>query len=127
MTPNQRSVVRLRGLGYDPIETVEHRIRGRRSKDLWGGDVLAIRSARPVGPRMHSWFVGETLLVQATSDNGGNVAARVRKLIGLPSTARLLAAGWQIEVHGWEGDQVRIVSILLLNGVVQAPGIKLRD
>lgn len=74
-SPTQRTLKRLRDLGY-LAEVVEHwNQHAKVRNDLFGfGDVIGLRE-------------GEVLLVQATS--GDNVAARVRK------------AGIRIEVHGW--------------------------
>lgn len=51
---------------------------------------------------------GETWAIQATSDNGGNVAARVRKIEETEDLAAALArvrkCGWKLVVFGWRLD-----------------------
>jgi len=65
---------------------------GRRV-DLFGIiDILAL------GP-------GVTLGVQCTSVGG--VSARKRKMIDHPNTPLVLAAGWQLEIHGWHKSNNR--------------------
>lgn len=62
----------------------------RIRQDLFGlVDVLAVRR-------------GETLAVQCTSDDGGNVSSRVNKIADHENTPRLREAGWRLEVHGWK-------------------------
>ena len=87
---NGKSVNLLRDLGYT-VEVVErYSPHSRRTKDLFGFlDVLAVGH-------------GETVGIQVTSR--GNMASRRRKMMGEdPETfRRLLDAGWQLEVHGWD-------------------------
>jgi len=88
----------------------------------WIGD----RADEDTGRRAHDWlgvidgiwFRGpplEALLVQYTSDNGGNVAKRVAKVTAEPRTYELLAIGCRVEVWGWKPERAepRIVPITL--------------
>lgn len=86
MTPTQRSLAHLRGLGY-LAEVVERWIPGANiRRDLFGWcDIVAIRP-------------GETLAVQCTSTG---VAERVRKIAESDTVGAVRAAGWTIHVHGW--------------------------
>jgi len=56
-----------------------------------------------------------TLAIQATSDNGGNVAKRVQKIADSDKVAACRDAGWKIEVHGWKKVknrwQVRVIDV----------------
>lgn len=101
MTPTQRSVKHLRDAGWPLVEVVEHHGRHTaRTHDLWGWcDILA------VGPQ-------GILAVQTTSDNGGNVAARVRKVTESDTVAPVREAGIAIHVHGWKPDgRLRVVDV----------------
>ncbi|MGH7178849.1 MAG: hypothetical protein ACREJC_15840 [Tepidisphaeraceae bacterium] len=114
LTPTQRTVARLKWMDYQIIEVVEHRIRGGKTKDLFGGDVLAVRGflgvPSPCLPTVARAIpMGNTLLVQCTSRS--NHASRVTKLRNLPTTYILLAAGWDIEVWGWLDGVVRVTQM----------------
>lgn len=87
MSPTQRTLAHLRGLGYR-CAVVEHwNSFTRRRHDLFGIiDVLALKGI-------------ETLAVQTTS--GSNVSARVKKFTETDATWDMRAAGWTLRVHGW--------------------------
>lgn len=89
MTPTQRSLALLREQSY-LCAIVEKWVPfpkpGHRS-DLFGiGDILAVKPGFP------------PLLIQTTSTG---VSARVKKIVAADSSLTLIAAGWQIVVHGW--------------------------
>lgn len=90
VTPTQRSLAYLRAQGYR-VAVVEHwNPHAKVRQDLFGiVDVLAIGK-------------GITLAVQCTSDNGGNVSARVKKASDHESTPWIRDAGWSFEIHGWK-------------------------
>ena len=44
----------------------------------------------------------EVVAVQTTGDNGGNVAARIRKIADHENVAAVRKAGIRILVHGWK-------------------------
>lgn len=87
MSPTERTLKYLRGLGYFAVVTERWNPFAKVRQDLFGiVDVLAVRR-------------GETLGVQCTS--APNVASRVTKIADHESTPRLREAGWRLEVHGW--------------------------
>lgn len=113
MTPTARTVQFLRRQGYLAAVVESWIPRANLRRDLFGlADVLAVH----VRDR-------SVLLVQATSDS--NVAARVRKIQGLPVAGELLRAGLAVEVWGWSQragrwqarrvpvvlDQVQVVAV----------------
>ncbi|MGH8701537.1 MAG: hypothetical protein ACREVR_10255, partial [Burkholderiales bacterium] len=73
LTPTQLTVERLKFLGFQVVEVVEHRIRGGKTRDLFGGDVLAVRGyaaapdMRVPAAVARAIPMGNTLLVQCTS------------------------------------------------------------
>ncbi len=90
MTPTGRTLKLLRSWGHvaDVVERWIPKLDRRR--DLFGGfDVIGI------DPREK-----QTWLVQCTT--APNLAARVRKLQGLPAVPKLLTAGIHCECWGWE-------------------------
>jgi carbonic anhydrase len=86
-SPTQRSLAALRAADW-LCAAVEHwNPHAMRRVDLYGFvDILAVKP-------------GMTLAVQTTT--ASNVAARVAKIRESPHLARVLAAGWRVEVHGW--------------------------
>jgi hypothetical protein len=89
MSPTGQSLKLLRDWSFmaDVVERWIPRLERRR--DCFGGfDLLAI------DPRER-----RTWLIQCTT--AGNLAARVKKLQGLPTVPKLLAAGIRCEVWGW--------------------------
>ncbi len=84
----QLTLKRLRADGYT-AEVVEKWIPGANiRKDLFGFvDVLGVKP-------------GETLAVQTTSAKNAN--DRLKKIHESEHLPIVLAAGWTIEVHGWE-------------------------
>jgi hypothetical protein len=78
----------LRSRGYLCKVVEKWNAHAEIRQDLWGCDILAVRVGKP------------PLLVQTTTQP--NQSARISKLRALPSTARLLRAGWQIHIHGWK-------------------------
>lgn len=105
MSPTSLTLKHLREAGF-MAAPVEKRVPGRPdvTMDLFGfADVLAVH------PR-DSIF----LLVQATSDNGGNVSARVKKVMANANARCWLKAKGLVEVHGWRRDgRLRRVKIVL--------------
>lgn len=102
-THRQRGVDLLRAYGWD-VEVVEHweRPPGRPPyrKDLMGfADLLAMRP-------------GETLAVQITSP--ANVAAHVRKLMGIRAVGVCLLAGWAVEIWGMRDRPLEDGSAVML-------------
>ena len=90
MTPTQRTLELLRELGYEPDVTERWIPKVKIRKDLYGCiDVLAAHPTHGI------------LGVQATSDNGGNMSARIHKALQEPRLAVWLAAGGQFEVWAW--------------------------
>lgn len=90
MTPTERTLRKLRADGWLVAVVEKWNPAVKRRVDLFGVvDVLALRGE-------------ETLAVQATSDNGGNVSARVKKIADHESTPAIRAAGWGFVVHGWK-------------------------
>lgn len=88
MSPNARSKQLLESEGYT-VEIVQQRLTRYLTRDLFNClDLVAVKA-------------GETLGVQATSDNGGNHAARRRKVNESPVLPVLLSAGWRVEIHSW--------------------------
>ena len=98
-SPTQRSTKHLRDLGWI-VTRVEQRLHMPKSpfpitKDAFGfGDLLAAN----VGMK-------KIALIQSTGGQGGNFAARIRKIIDTPDIAfaawNWIAAGGIIIVHGW--------------------------
>jgi hypothetical protein len=87
VSPTERSLKRLRDMGYTAAVVEKWNPHARIRQDLFGVvDVIGIRE-------------GETLAVQATS--GSNVSSRVNKIADHESTTLIRAAGWAFEVHGW--------------------------
>jgi carbonic anhydrase len=86
-SPTQRSLQRLRQMGYR-ASVVEHwNPHAKCRQDLFGFvDILAVHQ-------------NETLAVQTTSSD--NVAARVRKIRDSAALEAVLQAGWRVQVHGW--------------------------
>lgn len=70
----------------------------RRRRDLFGVvDILAVNGAEMIG----------CLGVQATSDNGGNHSAHVKKAIAEPQLRAWLEAGNRFEVWSWKKSGAR--------------------
>ena len=86
-SPTQRSLKRLREMGYTVQVVEKWNPHSKTRQDLFGFiDLLAIRK-------------GEVLAVQATSRD--NVASRVRKIADHENVGIVRQAGIRIEVHGW--------------------------
>src|SRR5210317_503995 len=89
-SPTQRSLKLIRTNGYQTVQIVEVWIpfgNGVR-RDLFNFiDILAINDD------------GKVLAVQTTSYS--NISARCKKIADNEHIARVRAAGWKIEVHGW--------------------------
>lgn len=89
MTPTQRSLAHLRALNYSVCVVEKWIAQIKQRKDAFGfGDLLAVRAG-----------IRGALLVQTTT--GSNVAARIAKIRSIAEAGIWLAAGNQIEVHGW--------------------------
>ncbi len=93
MSPTQLSIRLLKKRGFKIVQVVERwNPHARKRQDLFGCiDVLAVG-------------FGDTVGVQATSHNGGNVAARVRKVADADAVDHLRDADWTLLVHGWYKD-----------------------
>ena len=78
----------LESLGYEVFD-VEVQFQGHQTRDLLGFiDLLGYR-------------VGETVGLQVTSANGGNVSARTKNCLNETNAiAACLRANWKIEVWG---------------------------
>lgn len=88
MSPTQLSLRWLRHRGWIAAVVERWNPHARISQDLWGLDLVAIRPDRQ-----------GVLGVQTTS--ASNLAARVKKLRGIPAVRVWLAAGNSAECHGW--------------------------
>lgn len=91
-SPTQNSLARLRDEGYRVHVTEKWNPHARIRQDMFGFvDVLAIRD-------------GETLAVQCCAR--GSVSTRINKIVEecAEALADVRAAGWRIEVHGWDKD-----------------------
>ncbi len=86
-SPTQRTLKRLRELGY-LVQVVEHwNPHARIRQDLFGFiDVLAVRE-------------GEVLAVQACAS--GDASKRARKIAEHANVSAVRKAGIRIEVHAW--------------------------
>lgn len=85
---NPRTMRRLEGRGYTCQVVESWNSFARVRQDLFGIlDILAVGQGRTLG-------------VQVTSRT--NVSSRVRKILDSPVLPELLAAGWTVEVWGWE-------------------------
>ena len=92
-SPTTRSLKALRAQGYEAEVVERYNSFTQRRHDLFGIiDILAIKGK-------------ETLAVQTTS--GSNIQARATKILAAAITERLLAAGWEIQVHGWRRLKVK--------------------
>lgn len=88
MSPTQRSLQWLREHGYEPTKTEYWHHYAKVRKDLFGFiDILAVSEHH-------------LLAIQNCAGEGGDHAARVRKIKALP-VARLLACHMDIEVWSW--------------------------
>lgn len=88
-SPTQRTLKHLRALGYQAAVTERWNPFAHIRQDLFGiVDVLAVGH-------------GETVAVQTTTGDGGNVAERIRKIADAEVTPFLREAGWKLLVHGW--------------------------
>lgn len=95
MSPTQRTLAWLREQGRT-AEVVERWNPHARVRQDFRGFIDLIELGE-----------GETIGWQATSDNGGNVSARVKKIQSHPNLAGVLAAGWQVYVIGWRKVKVK--------------------
>lgn len=97
------SLAHLRAQGY-LCDVVEKRLPHTFiTKDLFGFiDILAVKR-------------GEVLGVQTTGDNGGNVAARIRKIAEHENIGPVRESGMRLIVHGWKktkaGPRLREVDV----------------
>lgn len=88
MTPTQRTLARLRNDGYTARVVERWNPWAHIRQDLWGLDVLAIRSDRR-----------GVLGVQCCA--GSSAATRTSKLIAIPEIRIWLQAGNSAEVQAW--------------------------
>lgn len=87
-SPTSRSLEHMRGLGY-LCDVVEHRIpKTFITRDLYGFiDILCVKGEDIIG-------------VQTTGGDGGNVAARITKIVEHDNYPLVIKA-IRIIVHGW--------------------------
>lgn len=86
MTPCARTIALLTSENY-AADVVERRITRIVTKDFLGCiDIIGVRE-------------GTTIAVQVTTTD--HFANRRTKLKASPMLARMKAAGWRVEVHGW--------------------------
>lgn len=86
-SPTQRSLKYLRAQGYTVAITEKWNPHARVRQDLFGFiDMIAIKD-------------GVTLAIQTTSSSSFSV--RRKKIEGHENLPLVLAAGWQVTVHGW--------------------------
>lgn len=89
-SPTQNSLKKLRKEGYLCAITEHWNAYARIRQDLFGFvDILAIHKEK-----------GETLAIQTTSYS--NISARRKKIKENSNVPFLLAAGWNVHVHGWK-------------------------
>lgn len=83
-----RSIALLRDRGYQAERTEHYNPFCKRYFDLFGFiDILAVKE-------------GCTLAIQTTSRGG--MSQRRRKILEHENLAAVLAAGWGVELHGWD-------------------------
>lgn len=109
-SPTQRSREFFRKLGFASAIVEHFNPHVKVRQDLFGfGDILVCVPASNNGfvfteagvGLMHA-DSGHHLLVQATSDEGGNVSARFKKIVNdCPHARDWLESGGRIVVHGW--------------------------
>jgi hypothetical protein len=97
-SPTQRSLAEMRSRGY-VCDIVERWIPGANIKrDLFGFlDLLCVVA----DPDSELFAKDPIIAVQVTSDNGGNVAARIRKIVDNVNVGPVRKAGIRVLVHGW--------------------------
>ena len=90
VSPTQRSLQHLRDQGYLAAVTERWNPFAKVRQDLYGFvDVLALH-------------YGKTLAIQTTS--ASNFSARRKKIMEHENLPMLIAAGWQVVIHGWRKD-----------------------
>lgn len=96
-SPTSLTLAHMRKQGYR-ADVVEKTVpKTFIKKDLFGIiDVLCVGK-------------GDTIGIQCTSDNGGNVAKRVRKMQEAEAIGDLREAGWELWVVGWRKKKGRWV------------------
>lgn len=87
VSPTARSLSHLRELGYRAQVVEKWNPFARVRQDLFGGDILALKSGNPI------------LIVQATTS--GNIAARIQKLQEHGFVDLWKSVGASLEVWGW--------------------------
>ena len=86
-SPTQRSLKYLRDQGYTVAITEKWNSYAKVRQDLFGFiDMIAIKD-------------GVTLAIQTTSSS--TFSARIKKIEEHENLPAVLAAGWQVTVHGW--------------------------
>jgi len=88
MSPTARSLEWLRERGWSARVVERRNPFTHKLSDVFGADIVAIHRAQKI-----------TLWVQATS--GANHGARVKKCLGNPEVADVLAVGHHFEVWSW--------------------------
>lgn len=87
ISPTQRSLQHLRSRGYLVAVTEHWNPFAKVRQDLYGFvDVLALHD-------------GKTLAIQTTS--ASNFSSRKKKILEHENLPMLIAAGWQVVIHGW--------------------------
>jgi hypothetical protein len=89
MTPNNRSRLLLISQGYEVDVAESFNYFTKRRKDAFGfADLLAIDEEH-----------NGTLYVQVTTSH--NMLARLKKIISLPISKKILESDNRIHIHGW--------------------------
>ena len=89
ISPMQRSLKELRKQGYLCAITEKYNFFIHIRQDLFGiADIIALKG-------------NQTLAVQTTSDDGGNISAHSKKIKANPNYKFIKKAGWKIEIWGW--------------------------
>ncbi len=88
MSPTQRSIAKLKKMGYRPAIVERWNQFAHIRQDLYGFiDILAIKPGEPI------------LAIQACVV--GDMSKRLKKIAGLPAPAIWLATGSPIQIWGW--------------------------
>lgn len=86
-SPTENSLKLMRRLGYQAQVTEKWNPHAKVRQDLFGFvDIVAVGNGHTVG-------------IQTTTKK--NISSRRNKILASPLLQPLLAAGWQIVVHGW--------------------------
>lgn len=100
-SPTQRSREWFKKLGIPSAITERWNPHAKVRQDLFGfADLVALIPGRD--DDWHNPDSGHILAVQVTSDEGGNVSSRFKKIVeDCPHARDWLESGGRIVVHGW--------------------------